>query len=88
MTASESAGSKKDGQPQWDSNFSVLRKISAPQARHCVDAFGLGVGVLTDERALGAGLAQHGELLRRELLAPFVVGQLNLRELESVMPPR
>ena len=28
------AGSKNDGQPQWDSNFSVLRNSSAPQARH------------------------------------------------------
>ena len=34
ITASEFAGSKNDGQPQWDSNFSVLRNSSAPQARH------------------------------------------------------
>ncbi|CPU51742.1 Uncharacterised protein [Mycobacteroides abscessus] len=33
ITASELAGSKKDGQPQWDSNFSVLRNSSAPHAR-------------------------------------------------------
>jgi len=33
ITASESAGSKKDGHPQCDSNFSVLRNSSAPQAR-------------------------------------------------------
>ena len=34
MTAPEFAGSKNDGQPQCDSNFSVLRNSSAPQARH------------------------------------------------------
>ena len=43
-----------------------------------VDALGLGVGVLADEGALGAGLAQHGVLLRRELLAPLLVGLLHV----------
>src|ERR1700722_223775 len=43
-----------------------------------VHAFGLGVGVLTDERALGAGAAQHVELLRVEFLAPLVVAELQL----------
>src|ERR1700694_3890229 len=43
-----------------------------------VDAFGVGVGVLAGERTLGAGLAQHREFLRRQLLAPLVVGQLHL----------
>ena len=43
-----------------------------------VDAGGLGVGVLADERALGAGLAQHVVLLGRELLAPLLVGLLHL----------
>src|SRR5690606_5466570 len=39
-----------------------------------VDALGLGVGVLTDERTLRAGLAKHGVLLRSELLTPLLVG--------------
>src|SRR3984957_5770024 len=43
-----------------------------------VDAFGLGVGVLTGERALGAGPSQYVELLRVEFLAPLVVAQLQL----------
>src|SRR3954447_9467863 len=43
-----------------------------------VHARGLGVGVLPDERSLGAGLAQHGVLLGRELLAPLLVGLLHL----------
>src|SRR5437764_14170737 len=33
-TASESAGSKNDGQPQWLSNFVSLRNSSAPHGRH------------------------------------------------------
>ena len=44
-----------------------------------VDALGLGVGVLTGEGAFGTGSTQHRELLRRELGAPLVVGQLNFR---------
>src|SRR4029077_15063931 len=43
-----------------------------------VDTLGLGVGVLTHEGALGAGLAQDGVLLRRELLTPLLVGLLHL----------
>jgi hypothetical protein len=43
-----------------------------------VDALGLGVGVLPDERGLRAGLAQDGVLLGRELLAPLLVGLLHL----------
>ena len=39
-----------------------------------VDALGLGVGVLADERSLGAGLAQHLVLRRAELGAPLLVG--------------
>jgi hypothetical protein len=43
-----------------------------------VDPLGLRVGVLTGERPLGAGLAKYLELLGAELLAPLVVGQLQL----------
>src|ERR1700691_3050273 len=43
-----------------------------------VDALGLGVGVLALERRLRARLPQHAVLLGRELLAPFLVGPLNL----------
>src|ERR1700761_3243643 len=43
-----------------------------------VDALGLGVGVLTGERTLGAGSAQHVEFLRVESLAPLVVAELQL----------
>src|SRR3984885_13964411 len=43
-----------------------------------VHAFGLGIGVLTDERTLGSGATQHVELLRVEFLAPFVVTELQL----------
>src|ERR1700722_10351567 len=46
-----------------------------------VHAFGLGVGVLTDERALSAGPTQHVELLRVEFLAPLVVAELHARRL-------
>src|SRR3984885_12389450 len=44
-----------------------------------VHAFGLGVGVLTDERALGSSATQHVELLRVEFVAPLVVAELHLR---------
>src|SRR6201999_935710 len=43
-----------------------------------VDALGRGVGVLAGERPLGAGAAQDCVFVGRELLAPFVVGQLQL----------
>src|SRR5271167_338747 len=43
-----------------------------------VHAFGLGIGVLTDERALGSSATQHVELLRVEFLAPLVVAELQL----------
>jgi hypothetical protein len=39
-----------------------------------VGADGLGVDVLTGPRPFGAGLAQDGVLLRRELRAPLLVG--------------
>jgi hypothetical protein len=32
-TRSSASGAKNDGQPQWLSNFSVLRNSSLPQAR-------------------------------------------------------
>src|SRR5258708_39001090 len=43
-----------------------------------VHAFGLGVGVLTDERALGSSATQHVELLRVEPSTPLVVPELQL----------
>src|SRR5882757_10020805 len=46
-----------------------------------VHAFGLGVGVLTDEWALGPSATQHVELLRVEFLAPLVVTELHARRL-------
>src|SRR3954447_24813449 len=53
-----------------------------------VDALGLGVGVLTDEGSLGAGLTEHGVLLRRELLAPLLVGLLHVVGHVSSVPTR
>ncbi|ERB52957.1 hypothetical protein N806_17545 [Rhodococcus sp. P27] len=44
-----------------------------------VNAFRGGVGVLADERAFGAGLAQDGELLRSQLFAPLALGVRDLR---------
>src|SRR5271166_507195 len=44
-----------------------------------VNAFGLGVGVLTGEGALSPGSPQHVELLRVESFTPLVVGQLDVR---------
>src|SRR5271156_3727673 len=44
-----------------------------------VDAGGLGVGVLTGERTLGAGATQDVEFLRVELLAPLVIAELDAR---------
>src|SRR6202051_1562761 len=43
-----------------------------------VHAFGLGVGVLTDERAFGPSATQHVELLRVEPSTPLVVAELQL----------
>ena len=43
-----------------------------------VDADGLGVGVLADERSLGASLAEHRVLLGGELLAPLGVALVHL----------
>src|ERR1700744_295767 len=43
-----------------------------------VHAFGLGVGVLADERALGSGATQHVELLRIEPATPLAVAALQL----------
>lgn len=44
-----------------------------------VDTFRGGVGVLADEGAFGAGLAQDGELLRRQFFAPLALGVRDLR---------
>src|ERR1700761_2911932 len=44
-----------------------------------VDAGGLGVGVLTGERAFGPGATQDVEFLRVELLAPLVIAELDAR---------
>src|ERR1700685_812526 len=44
-----------------------------------IHAFGLGIGVLTDERALGSSATQHVELLRVEFLAPLIIAELHLR---------
>src|SRR5262245_27136246 len=43
-----------------------------------VDTLGRGVGVLAGEWPLGAGAAEDREFVRRELLAPLVVGELHL----------
>src|ERR1700722_684065 len=43
-----------------------------------VHAFGLGIGVLADERALGSRATQHVEFLRVEPSTPLVVAELQL----------
>jgi hypothetical protein len=44
-----------------------------------VDAFGGGVGVFADARALGTGLTQNRVLLGCQLLPPLRVGELDGR---------
>ena len=77
MTASESAGSKNDGDAAGFELLAATEQFRAAGPT-LVDTLGLGVGVLTGERPLGAGAAQDRELVRAELLAPLVVGELHL----------
>src|SRR5207237_3888210 len=56
----------------------IAAKQLSPAGAATVDADRLGVGVLADVRGFGGGLAQHGELGRRQLGAPFILGFLDL----------
>src|SRR6266568_1002741 len=49
-----------------------------PAGTAAVDAFGLGIGVLTRPRRLGPCLAQHLVFLGRQLLAPLSLSSLDL----------
>ena len=62
-----------------------MKGLLGPAGAAAVDALGLGVGVLTGERALGAGLAQHLVLVSGELFTPLGValGHLICHETNS-----
>src|SRR5690606_10825313 len=58
--------------------FVVALEQRLPAAGAEVLARGLVLLILAGEGALGAALAQHGILLRRQPLAPFGVGEVDL----------
>ena len=81
-----SSGCQKLGQPVPLSNLVSEENSGRSQPAQCVDAGARSLVERAGEGALGAVLAQHVELLRRQQLLPLLVGLGDLEGLVGVGP--